>query len=95
VFPEESSVLRISILSDSTREIHFQLEGKLVGPWVEELRRLGTEALSQRKTVIFDLEQVSYADLHGVALLHEFARHHVSQLHCSQFLTEQLKEAAQ
>ena len=31
-------MLKISIISDSDQAIQFQLEGKLVGPWVEELR---------------------------------------------------------
>jgi len=88
-------VLRISIISDSNLEIHLQLAGKLVGPWVEELRRLGNEALSQKKTVVLDLEQVSFVDPQGIALLHEFADRSVSHMNCSQFLVQQLKEASQ
>src|SRR5271156_4305212 len=34
------AVLKISITNQSSEATHFQLEGKLVGPWVEELRRL-------------------------------------------------------
>jgi RNA polymerase sigma-70 factor, ECF subfamily len=88
-------VLKISIISDSDQAIQFQLEGKLVGPWVEELQRLSDEALSDRKAVSLDLEKVWFVDPHGVTLLRDLARRQVSQLNCSQFVSQQLKEAAQ
>jgi ABC-type transporter Mla MlaB component len=88
-------VLKISIISDSDQAIQLQLEGKLIGPWVEELRRLSDEALSQEKAVSLDLEKVWFVDSHGVTLLRNLARKQVSQLNCSQFVSQQLKEAAQ
>ena len=87
-------MLKISIISDSDQAILFQLEGKLVGPWVEELQRLSDEALSHQKAVSLDLERVSFVDSRGVALLRDLARKHVSQVNCSQFVTQQLKEVA-
>lgn len=88
-------MLRISVIRESDRAVEFQLEGKLVGPWVEELRKLGNEALSQQKAVSLDLARVTFVDGSGVVLLKDFARRQVSQLNCSQFLSQQLKEAAQ
>jgi len=88
-------VLKISIITDSDHAIQFQLEGKLVGPWVEELQRLSDEALSHQKSVSLDLERVSFVDSRGVALLRDLARRQVSQVNCSQFVTQQLKEVAQ
>ncbi len=85
-------MLKISIISDSDQAIQFQLEGKLVGPWVEELQRLSDEALSQQKAVSLDLERVWFVDSRGVALLHDLSRKQVSQVNCSQFVTQQLKE---
>ena len=87
-------MLRISIISDSDQAIQFQLEGKLIGPWVEELQRLSDEALSHQKAVSLDLERVSFVDSRGVALLRDLARRQVSQVNCSQFVTQQLKEVA-
>ncbi len=87
-------MLKISIVSDSGQAIQFQLEGNLVGPWVEELQRLSDEALSHHKTVSLDLEKVWFVDLHGVTLLHDLARRQVSQVNCSQFVSQQLKETA-
>ena len=88
-------MLKISIINDSDQAIELQLEGKLVGPWVEELRKLSDEALSQRKNVSLDLEKVWFVDSRGVSLLRDLAKRQVSELNCSQFVSQQLKEATQ
>jgi ABC-type transporter Mla MlaB component len=88
-------VLKISIINDSDQAIELQLEGKLVGPWVEELRKLSDEALSLQKNVSLDLAKVWFVDSRGVTLLHNLAKRQVSELNCSQFVSQQLKEAAQ
>ena len=88
-------MLKISIINDSDQAIELQLEGKLVGPWVEELRKLSDEALSLQKNVSLDLEKVWFVDSRGVTLLRDLAKRQVSELNCSQFVSQQLKEAAQ
>ena len=88
-------MLKISIINDSEQAIELQLEGKLVGPWVEELRKLSDEALSLQKNVSLDLAKVWFVDSRGVTLLHNLAKRQVSELNCSQFVSQQLKEAAQ
>ncbi len=88
-------MLKISIISDSDQAVQFQLEGNLVGPWVEELRKLSDEALSQQKNVSLDLEKVWFVDARGVTLLRDLAKRQVSELNCSQFVSQQLKEAIQ
>ena len=85
-------MLRISVVGDSDQTIQFRLEGNLAGPWVEELRRLADEALSQKKAVSLDLRGVRFVDTQGVALLREFSRCRISQVNCSQFVIQQMKE---
>lgn len=88
-------MLKISISGDSDQAIEFALEGKLVGPWVDELRRLSQDALSQNKSVSLNLEHVWFVDARGAALLRDLAGRRVSQLNCSQFVRQQVKEAGQ
>jgi len=88
-------VLRISVISESDQDLQMQLEGNLAGPWVEEVRRLSNEALSKNKSVTLDLAEVWFADWRGVELLRELSDKKVSQLNCSQFIGQQLKEPAQ
>ncbi len=82
-------------MGDSDQAIEFALEGKLVGPWVDELRRLSHDALSQNKSVSLNLEKVWFVDANGAALLRDLAGRQVSQYNSSQFVSQQVKEMGQ
>jgi ABC-type transporter Mla MlaB component len=83
-------VLKISVMYQSSEATGFQLEGKLVGPWVEELRRLSDAVLASHKTLHLDLEKVWFVDSNGIALLRELGEKQVAQMNCSQFISQQL-----
>lgn len=85
-------MLRISIDDDSEQRVRFTLEGWLVGPWVEELRKQSEQALSERKTITLDLAKVWFVDPSGTALLQELANRQVEHVNCSAFITQQLRE---
>ena len=85
-------MLRISILDDSADSVRLTLEGWLVGPWVDELRKQSEQALSEKKAVTLDLEKVWFVDPSGTALLRELASRQVEHVNCSAFLSRQLKE---
>jgi anti-anti-sigma regulatory factor len=85
-------VLRISVNHRSQTDICLQLEGRIIGPWVEELRRLSEDALAQGKKVTLDLEKVWFVDQLGITLLQDLAQKQVPQLNCSPFVSQQLKE---
>jgi ABC-type transporter Mla MlaB component len=85
-------VLRISIVDDSERSVRLVLEGRLVGPWVTELRKQSEQALSEAKKVTLDLEKVWFVDASGTALLRELADREVEQANCSVFISQQLRE---
>jgi ABC-type transporter Mla MlaB component len=85
-------VLRISITKDSPHAVQLTLEGWLVGPWVDEVRRQSEQALSENKVVTLDLEKVRFVDANGTALLQELASRKVERVNCSTFLSQQLKE---
>jgi ABC-type transporter Mla MlaB component len=87
-------VLRISVITDSDQNTRLQIEGWLVGPWVDELRRLSSSALSESNGLTLDLEKLFYVDSDGAALLRELSTRNVAQLNCSPFIQQQLKETA-
>ena len=87
-------MLKISVTNQSSEATNFQLEGKLVGPWVEELRRVSDAALMTSEAVSLDLEKVWFVDSQGIVLLRDLAKRHVAQINCSQFISQQLKETA-
>jgi ABC-type transporter Mla MlaB component len=65
-------VLRITREGDSDSPT-LRLEGRIVGPWVEVLRKAWNESVVplERRTVAIDLGEVSFADRDGRALLLE------------------------
>jgi ABC-type transporter Mla MlaB component len=85
------AVLKISVTRQSSEATSFQLEGKLVGPWVVELKRLSEAALVSSEAVSLDLEKVWFVDSQGIVLLRELAKQKVTQLNCSQFISQQLQ----
>jgi ABC-type transporter Mla MlaB component len=91
-FGGKETVLRISIVDESANRVRLTLEGWLVGPWVDELRKQSEQALSNKKTVTLDLGKVWFVDPSGTALLRELASRQVEHVNCSAFLSRQLKE---
>ncbi|HZT37057.1 MAG TPA: STAS domain-containing protein [Bryobacteraceae bacterium] len=65
-------MLRIT-LHDSPTVLRFQLEGKLVGPWVAELRRSWqtTWSVQAGRKLVIDLTDVAFIDDSGKQLLSE------------------------
>jgi len=86
-------MLRISMISESEQAVRLALEGWLVGPWVEELRKESEQQLSEAKALRLDLAKVLFVDPRGVTLLRELASRRVEYVNCSTFLSQQLKEA--
>jgi anti-anti-sigma regulatory factor len=55
---------------DENQTITLKLEGKLIGPWVEEVTRVWTDtAQSPRSNYVVDLRSVTFIDNTGRALL--------------------------
>jgi len=87
------TVLRISIVNESEQLVRLALEGWLIGPWVDELRKESEQQLSEAKALELDFAKVLFVDPRGVALLRELADRQVEYVNCSTFLRQQLEEA--
>jgi len=61
-------MLKITIVDCGDRTV-FELEGKLAGPWVEEMKDCWRKAAAARRPVRVLLKQVSFIDGAGKALL--------------------------
>jgi hypothetical protein len=64
-------MLRISTPPSGSGGDGIAVEGRLVGPWVDELRRVVDEASDARDLTI-DLRGLTFADSGGVSLLQTF-----------------------
>ena len=85
-------MLRISESGSEQDVITFRLEGQLSGPWVEETRRSCAAHAGNGHRLNLDLEELSFVDQDGIALLQVLAQNGVGLSNCSQFLKERLKE---
>lgn len=94
----ERTVLRISI-RENQRDLSLFLEGRLVGPWVDEVQRVCNEhgAPARERPLTVDLCGVTAMDSRGQALLDTLLQRGAA-LRCSdvmnQYLVEQMARPA-
>ncbi len=84
-------MLKISQIGKSNHSVTLKLEGRVVGPWVGELRQVCETLLTEGRALKLDLADVTFADASGVLVLSRFKSHGVTITNCSPFVGEQLK----
>ena len=73
--------------------ITFQIEGRVIGPWVVELRTFCERFLGKGYRLTLDLSDVSFVDREGVAALRDLVNQKTTLINCPLFLVEQLKNS--
>ena len=82
-------MLRITLVESSRSAVTLRVEGRIAGPWVEELRTTCNVHTGPDQIQLYlDLEDVSFADSAGVALLKELRDQGVALSRFSPFLAE-------
>ena len=84
-------MLKISQAGTPNQSVTLKLEGRVVGPWVEELRRICEPFLTEDRALRLDLAEVSYVDAEGIATLNSFKTRGVRLKNCSPFVEQQIK----
>jgi hypothetical protein len=82
-------MLRVTPIQ-TRRVATLKLEGKLAGPWVDELRGCWASLARNNVSVRINLRDVSYVDRLGRDLLLRMERQGTPLLECSEFLGELL-----
>ena len=83
-------MLKITEVSRSDAAITFKLEGKVLAPWVDELRRICTEPPHESRQIRLDLGAVTFLDEAGVELMRELIQQGITIAQCSGFIAELL-----
>jgi ABC-type transporter Mla MlaB component len=83
-------MLKIVCSQPADNLITLRLEGRVIGPWVEEVRRVSEKALSSGATLSFDLSEVTFVDREGIVLLRDLRDRQAMFLNTSVFVAEQL-----
>lgn len=84
-------MLKISQAGKPGQHVTLKLEGRVVGPWVNELRLLCESLLGSGRALELDLSDVSYAAAAGVELPAHLKSRGVRLANGSPFVAEQLK----
>lgn len=75
------------------RPVTLKLEGRLVGPWVDELRDVARDALSASRRLDLDLSGVRFVDAAGVELLRELHGEQAALRGAAGYVEELLRES--
>lgn len=78
-------MLRITRLADDSAQT-LKLEGKLLEPWVEVVRRACGPGRGGARRTFLDLSEVTYMDAAGATLLRDLMRQGVVIAGCSGFV---------
>ncbi len=84
-------MLKIVQINGIPKATTLRLAGRLIGPWVEELRRACEPILASGDSLAIDLSEVSFVDQAGVELLGRLRGREAVLSNCSGFVTELLK----
>ena len=83
-------MLKIDVADQAGQGITVRLEGRMVGPWVEEFQRACEPYLGNGHALTLDFGGVSFIGREGVALCRTLRQGRASFTNCSPFIKEQL-----
>jgi hypothetical protein len=87
-------MLKITPVGPVNHSVTLLLEGRLVGPWVEELRRACEPALAGGRALNLHLADVEFAEPSGIAALIDLRSRGATFLDVPPFVAQQLKAAS-
>lgn len=84
-------MLRIATLETPGDGATLSLEGRVIGPWVDELRQSCERILATGASLTLDLSEVAFVERSGVRLLQNLVDGGVTVVNCPAFVCEQLR----
>jgi hypothetical protein len=88
-----TAMLRITVVESSKNAVTLRAEGRIAGPWVEELRQACNVFIPPERVQLFlEIADISFADAAGIALLKELRDRGVSLMRTTAFVAEQLRD---
>jgi ABC-type transporter Mla MlaB component len=84
-------MLRIATADGPGTSVTLTLEGRVMGPWIDELRRACQRVLVTAAELRLDLHEVAFVERDGLALLQDLVDRGVTVVNCPAFVREQLK----
>jgi anti-anti-sigma factor len=85
-------MLKITTVASTNEKSILQLDGRLSGEWIVLLRESAESVLQQGMQLILDLQNISFIDCEGLALIKSLMNRGVRQVNAPLFVAEQLKK---
>jgi hypothetical protein len=85
-------MLRLTRIAGANSTQTIKLEGKLLGPWVEEVRKACGTVPSGRTSI--DLSALAFVDGAGERLLRDLIGRGIEVVACSNYIAELLRSSA-
>ena len=85
-------MLKITSTVLSPHEIALRLDGRVAGQWVALLRDSAESALAEGVKLTIDLQNISYIDCEGIAVLRGLIDRGVDPINAPLFVVEQIKK---
>jgi ABC-type transporter Mla MlaB component len=85
-------MLKITRVESLNKEITLQLDGSVTGQWVALLREYAGAALKEGRRLRLDLENISFIDCEGLAVIKSLIDCGVEQMNAPLFVAEQIKK---
>ena len=76
----------------SSQEVTLQLDGRVANKWIELLSESAESALAEGLRLTLDLENISFIDCEGLALIKSLMGRGVRQVNAPLFVAEQLRK---
>lgn len=83
-------MLRITRIEPSARDVILRLEGKLIGPWANELKSHCEIVREEGRHFLLEMTEVSFADRAGIALLRLLKESGIELAGCPPLISEEL-----
>jgi hypothetical protein len=87
-------MMRITRMVGNDSAHILKLEGKLLGPWVDETHDAYALSAAQASRPCLDLSSLSFADQEGAALLRELIQRGAQVVSCSPYIAELIQVSA-
>jgi ABC-type transporter Mla MlaB component len=85
-FFDEVAMLRVTRIDSHTNQSIIKLEGKLLSPWVNEVRAACKAAQKNAGQAQLDLSHLTYVDMEGSRLLAELRADGTELTNCSNYV---------
>jgi anti-anti-sigma regulatory factor len=83
----KGEMLKLTLVQEDEKAVTLKLEGRIIGQWVNELKKECERCMGRGNRLILDLSGVTFVDVQGIRMLRAVCGDQVKLIGCSLFLS--------